>query len=447
MCKCTYEKTRAFINGKLAALLYTIIACVTVSFSLENYAIPLFILWILFVLLLEKSFLNVFLPLTLLCGFAIRTSGQATYLLKHVWLAVPVVIVFVLHFVIHGVRVHGGKLLFAQIGISAALLLGGAFYITFENYFKLDALYYVLLLGVGMLFFYVWFLSGVSSNEYYDVREKLMECFFLLGVFCCYSIFDQVLRTLLTEGVFYHSFIWSNDICELMLFCIPAAFYYARKKYFFAFLGFLFYGAMIFTNSLSALAAGAWILLLCLVYLVKNRPDKRPLTLVLLTAFVLAGIVAFLAIVTKNDGFLAWLAEEENGRIGYIREAWQNFLSAPVFGVGIGDPGVGSATFMTINWMHNFIFQILGSMGLLGLLAYGYQFYGRIKLVRKLRDPLSFACFLSYLGLFFISMFQPGEFCPMPYSLMAVMIFSVLEVADAERETITKNDEKNAVSS
>lgn len=447
MCKCKYEKTRAFINGKLAALLYTIIACVTVSFSLENYAIPLFILWILFVLLMEKSFLNVFLPMTLLCGFALRTSGQSTYLLKHVWLAVPVVIVFVLHFVIHGVRVRRGRLLFAQVGISAALLLGGAFHISSENYFKLDVLYYVIFLGVGMIFFYLWFLSGVSSNEYYDAREKLLECFLFLGVFCAYSIIDQMLRTFLTEGVLIHAFVWSNDICELMMFCIPAAFYYASKNYFFTFVGIFFYGIMLFTNSLSAVATGAVLLVLCLLFLIKNRRDKRPLTVAILSLFLLSAAAALVVMLDRNGGFLAWLAEEENGRQGYALAAWENFLSSPIFGVGMGALGNENTTFMTIVWMHNFILQILGSMGLLGLAAYGYQLYVRVRLARRHRDPRSFACFLSYVGLFLISMFQPGEFCPMPYALMAVMIFSVLEVTDTERQTKTKNDEKNAVSS
>lgn len=442
-----YDKMHAFLNGKASALLYTLTACVTVSFSLENYAIPLFILWILFALLLEKSFLNVFLPMTLLCGFAIRTSGQSTYLLNHVWLAIPVVIVFVLHFIIHGVKLRRGKLFLAQCGISVALLLGGAFCISPADYFKADSLYYVLFLGIGMLFFYVWFTSGVTSNEYYDAREKLMECFLFLGTFCAYSIMDQALRTYLTEGALFHPIVWSNDICEFMLFCMPAAFYYAKKNYIFSFVGVLFFAVMVFTNSISAMVCGALLLFLCLIYLAKNRPDKRVLTVVITALLIFSAVAVFVWLATQNGGLLAWFTEEENGRLQYAREAWENFLAAPLFGAGIGYPGDGTSTFMTIQWMHNFFFQILGSMGIVGILAYGYQLYARIRLACKLRDPLSVACFLSYLGLFFISMFQPGEFCPMPYALMAVMIFRTMEVAAEENDAMSKNAVKTTLSS
>lgn len=441
-----FEKMRPFLNGRWAALLYTLFACVTVTFSLEHYAIPLFILWILFVLLLDSNFLNVFLPVTLLCGFAIRTSGQSTILLKHVWLAFPVVVVVALYLILYAKR---KKLRFlpSHLAVSAALLLGGAFSISSADYFKLDALYYVFFLGIGMLFFYVWFRIGVASNEYYEVREKLMECFLFLGAFCAYSILEQAVRCYLFTGAFFTPYVWSNDICEFMIFCIPAAFYYARKQYAFLFVGCGFYAVMFLTHSYAAILAGGALVAFCFLYLAKNRSKYRFFTLGLLAALAIGAIVLFARYVASRGGLYALFLEEENGRLALIKEAWQNFLESPIFGAGIGDPGDGSATFMTINWTHNFIFQIIGSMGLVGILAYGYQLYERVRLVSKLRDPLSFACVLSYLGLFLISMLQPGEFCPMPYAMMAVMIFSTLEAAKEETDAVSESNEKTAVSS
>ena len=49
--------------------------------------------------------------------------------------------------------------------------------------------------------------------------------------------------------------------------------------------------------------------------------------------------------------------------------------------------------------------------------------------------------------LFLISLLQPGEFCPIPYALMSVMIFTVLEVSDEEEEKKTKNGGKTDASS
>ncbi len=436
---------RAALNSSKASLVYTVLACLTVSLSIENYAIPLFILWVLLVLLLDASFLNIFLPVTLLCGFAIRTAGQSAMLLNHLWLAIPVVAVITVHFILYGKR-RKLRMLFPQLAISAALLLGGVFRISPENYFKPDALYYVFFLGLGMVFFYVWFRSGVCSNEFYDVREKLMECLFCLGIFCTYSIFDQALRLFLATGKPLGAYLWSNDICELMLFCIPAAFYYARKRYGFVAFGFLFYGSMVLTQSLSALLAGGVLLVVCLVYLLFYRKTLRALTAVLLGCLCVGAISAFAFLTWKSGGLAALFSKEENGRLALIKNAWQGFLSSPIFGVGIGQPS-GYVGFMSIDWTHNFIFQILGSMGIIGVLAYGYQLYERGKLIFSHPDPFRLAAGLSYLGLFLISMLQPGEFCPMPYAMMAVMIFTVLEVSEEERLEKQKSEEKTAISS
>ena len=71
--------------------------------------------------------------------------------------------------------------------------------------------------------------------------------------------------------------------------------------------------------------------------------------------------------------------------------------------------------------------QIFGSMGLVGVLGYGYQFVTRFILVLKKRSAEAVTLGLSYLGLFLMSQVNPGEFCPMPYALVATLIFVLVE--------------------
>jgi hypothetical protein len=223
-----------------------------------------------------------------------------------------------------------------------------------------------------------------------------------------------------------------------MLFAIPAAFYYARKNYLHLFVGFAFYGVMVFTASLSALLAGGALLVLCLLYLAYHSKRWRALTLAFLGLLCLGAIGVLVLLSRREGGILGFFMDEENDRVRLLREAWAGFLSSPVFGVGIGASGEVETTFMTVNWTHNFPMQILGSMGVLGVLAYGYQLYARARLVLlRPRDPLFGAGALSYLGLFFLSFFQPGEFCPMPYALIAVLIFAVLEAKNEEESEKT----------
>ena len=56
------------------------------------------------------------------------------------------------------------------------------------------------------------------------------------------------------------------------------------------------------------------------------------------------------------------------------------------------------------------------------------------------KDALSRALSLSYVGLFLMSQVNPGEFCPMPYAFLAMLIFLLFE-KDEEKETAAARKE------
>lgn len=442
------ERMHFFLNSRWSSLVYTVCASLAVIFSLEHYAIPVFVLWMAFTAVMEKNFLNIFLPLVLVCGIVLRTLRQTVLNTEHFWLTVPVLIAIVLHLVLHKRHFRRGKLLYSYLAVSAALIFGGLFHISAANYFRLEMVYYVFFLGLGVTFLYVWFRSGVYSSRHYDCRERLMECLYCVGIFCSVSILEQAVRLFLTTGNAMQSYLWANDIADMMLFAIPAAFYFARRNYIHAFVGMVFYAMILFTVSLSAIFVGALLLLCCFGYLLRYRVTLRMITVSAMACIFACGMAVAIYLVKRAGGVLAFVTAEDSGRLGLIREAWQNFLSAPVFGVGMGDPGgMVDANFMIINWTHNFVFQVLGSMGIVGVLAYGYQMYARTSLVFARRDPFHMAVGLLYLALFLISLLQPGEFCPMPYALISVMVFTVLEVSDEEKQKKAGNDEKTVGSS
>ena len=59
------------------------------------------------------------------------------------------------------------------------------------------------------------------------------------------------------------------------------------------------------------------------------------------------------------------------------------------------------------------------------------------QVVRKL-TPVTATLGLSYLGVLVMSCFNPGEFVPVPYELMTVVTFAMLE-ACAESTSALKN--------
>ena len=74
--------------------------------------------------------------------------------------------------------------------------------------------------------------------------------------------------------------------------------------------------------------------------------------------------------------------------------------------------------------------QIFGSMGVVGVLGYGYQLVTRFILVLRKRSAEAITLGLSYFGLFLMSQVNPGEFCPVPYAIIAVLLFVLSELRD-----------------
>ena len=112
-----------------------------------------------------------------------------------------------------------------------------------------------------------------------------------------------------------------------------------------------------------------------------------------------------------------------------------DFLHNPVFGIGLisqrnSDLFTGVEGSMV--FYHNSIAQIMGSMGLVGIAAYGVLMRDRIALLRAGKTPFVRALALSYLGMLLISLTNPGEFCPFPNAALMVMVFTLAEEATGD---------------
>lgn len=426
------QKLQRFLEGRLHMLIALALAMVLTVFSMEHYAIPIFVLWIVFVLVVDANFTDILLPLALLNAMAIRTIGQTTYHEKHLWLAIPVLIGIVLHFVIFPRKITIGKSFFPLCAVSAALLLGGVGVISKEEYFSVSSLYFTVLLGVGMLFFYLWMRGHMYSTESYDLAERVLEILYLWGAFCAFSILEKALRMLIGYGSLI-SFGWCNDICEMMIFALPVPFFFARRNFVHFFVPFFFYLAMIPAKSMTAIGVGAVMLFIGVIYAFVYCPQRRrDIALVAAFAAVIALAVGWKYDILTFEKFMAFVRDEENGRSTLIKLAWENFIANPLQGAGMG---AGNTTSNVLDglWTHNYFAQILGSMGIIGALAFGYQLVARARIIFCRRNALRYALALSYLGIFLASMMQPGEFAPMPYELYVVMLFVVLEKTENGR--------------
>ena len=124
------------------------------------------------------------------------------------------------------------------------------------------------------------------------------------------------------------------------------------------------------------------------------------------------------------------LISPDDSRYTFFIQGLLDFVKNPLFGCGLGSMH-NAPIFLgvegSIVWYHNLIAQILGSMGLVGVVGYGWLFYDRVRLLWRKRSRTTMAFALSYFAMLLISMTNPGMFCPMPNALLMVAMFVVVE--------------------
>jgi hypothetical protein len=135
-------------------------------------------------------------------------------------------------------------------------------------------------------------------------------------------------------------------------------------------------------------------------------------------------IVSFKDYFFRNDG------NKSEARVKLLDRMIVDFKNNPLFGTGIGYTGnsdIYNPKAGAMNWYHMWFAQVIGGLGITGILAYGYQLVNRFIIFFKNFNIFNITLMLSYFGLFIMSQVNPGEFCPMPYAALAVTLFIIME--------------------
>ena len=123
---------------------------------------------------------------------------------------------------------------------------------------------------------------------------------------------------------------------------------------------------------------------------------------------------------------------ESNSRILLYKDALRQFAKHPLFGVGTGYDGpdyMNHVEEIVFYWFHSTFFQIIGSMGLIGIFAYGFSYFMRAKIILKTikKDTFTLFVFLSLLGFELYSLIDTGTFVPLPTMMIVFILFATLE--------------------
>ena len=334
------------------------------------------------------------------------------------------------------------KLRLGIVLMVAAFLLNG---VLFSGY-QIKDLPFGLLMALSFFAFYIFFFNTLS------VDEKTPHYVAYILVLASGVIFLQLAKIYIFDGVIKDGSVdknllvagWgmSNNIGGMLGMLFPACFYLALKSrrggWAFYMLAFLFFGGVCLTLSRTSALISGIILLAAAIYLSIVRSPVRKFVRIFNCVAVVAGVAALAVMWDFIRELLAVYFErgfDDSGRSFIWQSGIENFLRAPLFGVGFYEPIAPDWSYDIENWIfpdmyHNVFIQMLASCGILGLLAYCVHFLQVVFAVKRRPTAESLFYIIILLGIFGMSLLDNHLFHVFP--AMVYSVFLLLSEREGE---------------
>ncbi len=437
------------LSDKWMSVLFVItgaIACIHSFFPKDDYhiwgtVILAYITGICFVL--TGDIFAMLIPALFTYCIAIRCYDSLEDFSKIAWLAIPLVVMLLFNLVAYFKKpTTKGAMFWPMLVVSVAVTIGGAGVISAKDYFAGSAIYNMLGIGFGMLLIYCYFFSKINTNKDYLLIDKLTEIMVFIGLFVSFMVFMHYIININTVidvgGIFYIR--WRNNASTMLMMAMPFTFLLGNRKSSAVVLAFFFYAATLLTGSRGGMIFGSIELVMCVVMYILYDKRRRLAYLIICGCFVFV-MLTYLPEITKflnatiqrlfsvlND-FLLGGADTET-RVRHYARGVEDFLNHPVLGTGLGN-NKNQDIFLnkpgSLCWYHCEPIQIAGSFGIVGIVAFVYQFIKRNLLIWKHATLFNMTIFLSYISLELMSLVNPGILCPMPYLLLVIVYMIVVE--------------------
>lgn len=417
---------RHFFNSYPFYIFQTVLACAFVFLHKEVEGALVFALLISVILVVCDDILPTTLPFLLIATFTTNCYDSFNQFIKLAVFAPIPVCALVYHFVFYHKPMRFGDSVWGLCAVGFAITLGGVGNFSLLQYAR--GAYYIVGLGFGTVGLYYLLKSEFSPQREYDIKERFSVIMCLMGTLSVAMIFIGYIQHELGWKFPHYIYGFSpNNLATNLMFAMPFGLYLSRKNRYFALFSVFIYIGLCMTGSRGGFLFGTaefWVA--CAYWIMQGR--KRILRLFLciginILIFSALGTGFFTVIFARLRAIHSLKSEV---RFTMILQSFENFCRNPLIGTGILDDSIAYGGFNkqgTMTWYHMYIPQIIGSMGMLGVVAYGYQLYGRVKLVFKKPDAWSLCLGISYLGVLLMSQVNPGEFCPLPFGFLAVLLF------------------------
>ncbi len=394
------------------------------------------------ILLVIMDDIKPLIPILFYVAFCISDSSDLSVYYPYLPCLAPLILAIGFHLIFyHPKRFSLGELGLSQIFVSIALLIGGCTCISLARW--TGALTYSLLLGIGVFFIYFAWTNYMRGTPYGETSTYIAKIFMWMGLILVGEMITYYIRS--GVSFFSHSSAewidlgWGidNNVATLLLLSAPMCFYLATKKEhptLYILIGIIHYLGIVTTYSRGGLlfaAITAPIVAIATILKSKNKSES----LIIVVCVVIIALTAFAFTYEKIKVMLDHIFEDglsSSSRVLLYKDALHQFAAHPIFGVGAGYDGPDYENHVeeiVFYWFHSTFFQIIGSMGLVGVLAYGWNYLKRAKVIFKnlFKDTFVLFSFLSLLGFELYSLIDTGTFVPLPTMMIVFVMFAVVE--------------------
>lgn len=445
------KKTRSFLYTDAYILL--VLAVVLIAWACQNATFGF--VGLILISSVALVFSDDLLPLTVNAFSAMLMIYDGTveqYL--YLWpVFIPLGIAIVV-FIVRNFKkeFHLGKMFFAQLAVSFALLIGGVGIVSGENY--LASLPSAMALGLGVLAVYLLFVNFTKRDEARDCAEFFAKVLMWIGVVVCIEMLIVIIRTGIPVSKWgsedcYWNVGWGNrnNIATFILFSAPMALYLSTRKrrgWIYLIIAMFQYVCLILSLSRGGILFGFIGGVVGMAFSIWKAPNRKKQA-IYWGIIVAVALICCLAMLDKVKGVIESIlyriktgnpdSDVTSGRLALYKEAWEQFKEHPFLGVGMGYIGYNrdNATYNQVKqyWFHSTLFQVIACMGIVGILAYGYYYAMRIYLVAKgIKASNKFALFVlvAWIGFEGYSMIDTGTMVPFPNMMLVIVMTYMLEL-------------------
>ena len=448
------EKVRAFLlSDKWMAILFCIAGVFTSLSSyypdkqIEVIGTIVFLYIIGFCICISDDIMAGLAPFSLTSLVAIKCYDSFDVFMGYIPYLVPLAGFVLFHLIAYWRKPTTEGVMFkSMVFVSISILLGGLGFILPEEYFAPTSIYHMLGLGFGMVFIYSYLHAHIDVKRNYSHIDMLTRIMVLTGTFAAFMVISHYIININAVidrgGLLFMQ--WRNNCSTILMITIPFAFLMANKKSYATVLGFIFYFALLLTGSRGGMVFGSVEIVMCIVmYMLYDK--RRRLAYVIICACILFGCLAFAPQITEILGYTLdrlfkavnefLMGESTEVRAAHYARGINDFLSHPLFGTGLGYMGnrdVHASVEFALCWYHCAPIQVCASFGVVGIVAFAYQFIKRNVLIWRKATLFNMTIFLSYISLEMMSLVNPGVFCPIPYLFYVTLFMVMVEKCDGE---------------